>query len=103
MSRSRLDVQRRLNFSEKASSAPRARALPAIDFFFPRARALPAIDFFFLVVVESMLKSVPSVVQESAWEVLFLIEAERDRKGTRGGLAGDWRTYQAGMLSLPAM
>ena len=50
-----------------------------------------------------MLKSVPSVVQESAWEVLFLIEAERDRKGTRGGLAGDWRTYQAGMLSLPAM
>ena len=34
MSRSRLDVQRRLNFSEIASSAPRARALPAIDLFF---------------------------------------------------------------------
>jgi len=27
-------VQRRLNFSEIASSAPRARALPSIDFFF---------------------------------------------------------------------
>ncbi len=32
--RSRLDVQCRLNFLEKASSAPRARALPAIDLFF---------------------------------------------------------------------